>query len=90
MLIAMGNKYYDGVIFRIPLVCMEGSFMGELCTKNNTGISLDVYRDDFTQVIYDYYVTLDKKEFFENCDKETKRVMSEYDKGSEIVRNISI
>ena len=27
-MLAMGNKYYDGIIFGIPQLCMQGSFMG--------------------------------------------------------------
>ncbi len=85
-LLAMGNKYYDGIIFKIPQICTNGSFMGELCEKNNIGIQCDPYNDDFTQRVYDYYVTLDKNEFFENCDKELQRVMAEYTSGSELIK----
>ena len=33
MMLAMGNKYYDGLIFYIPQLCMKGSFMGEKCAE---------------------------------------------------------
>lgn len=42
MMLAMGNKCYDGIIFRIPQVCLWGSFMGKCAEDAGVGISLDV------------------------------------------------
>ena len=35
MMSALSNKFYDGVIFYKPLLCMEGSFMGAIAQKEN-------------------------------------------------------
>lgn len=87
-LLAMGNKYYDGIIFRIPQLCTKGSFMGELCEKNSIGFQCDAYSEDFTQKVYEYYKNINMLTFKENCNKELVRVYDEYNKGSEMINNI--
>lgn len=77
-MLAMGNKYYDGLVFRIPQVCMPGSFMGELCNNYNVGISLSPYDDDFTDNLYSYFNSIDRQVFNQNADNALKVVVEEY------------
>lgn len=84
-LLAMGNKYYDGVIFRIPQVCMTGSFMGELCEKYGIGISLDPYDKSFADNLFIYYKSIVIKDFYDSCDKELERVLCEYKEGCKLL-----
>lgn len=81
MLRAMGNKYYDGVIFRIPQVCFPDSQMSLMCKSAVVGISLDPRDKDFCDKLYSYYTGLNKELFDQCCDKELERVMSEYNAG---------
>lgn len=81
MLRAMGNKYYDGVIFRIPQLCFPSSQMAKMCETAGVGISLDPEKFDFCDKLYLYYHKLDIELFNQNCDKELKRVMNEYNAG---------
>lgn len=90
MLLAMGNKYYDGLIFRIPQVCMPGSYMGELCEKYGIGISLDPHDDSFADNLYFYYKSYVRKDFYDSCDKELERVLYEYQKGCKILNQIFV
>lgn len=87
-MLAMGNKYYDGIIFRVPQLCITGSFMGELVNKNNIGFECNPEDDNFTNLVYDYYVNINKTEFYDFCDKELKRVLIEYEEGKDIIRLI--
>lgn len=87
-LLAMGNKYYDGIIFKIPQLCTQGSFMGELCEKNGIGMSCDVYSNTFTQDVYEYYQSIDKDKFNLDCQQELERVLNEYNKGCELIKVI--
>lgn len=84
---AMGNKYYDGVIFRIPQVCLPGSQMSKMCESAGIGISLDPRKVDFCDRLYDYYCNL-QSSFSTNCDKELYRIWNEYNKGKQIVAEI--
>jgi hypothetical protein len=74
---AMGNKYYDGIIYRIPQLCNFGSFMGAKIIENGLGIAISV-DDDFANKIYNYYSDLDYDLFDYNCNIELEKVYEEY------------
>ena len=87
-MLAMGNKYYDGAIFRIPQVCYPDSFMGKTATEKGIGCMLNPYEEDFAENLFEYYKNINRKEFKENCDRETERFVSEYIFGCELIKNI--
>ncbi|MEA5026325.1 MAG: hypothetical protein VB012_01560 [Erysipelotrichaceae bacterium] len=87
MMLAMGNKYYDGIIFGVPQIGMKGSFMAELLKKNQIGIAINPYDDDCFNNIFDYYMTLDLSAFKRNCSVELNRVLNQYNTGIEFVKN---
>lgn len=80
-MLAMGNKYYDGIIFRLPQICMEGSFMGRKVTENRIGFECNPYDRNFTEKIYQYFINVNIDEFDKNCDEELDRVYEEYNNG---------
>lgn len=87
-MLAMGNKYYDGVIFRIPQICFLGSFMGECAVRAGVGLMCNPYDNNFTDCVYDYYVNLEREVFCKECDRELESVMHEYDEGQKIIKTI--
>ena len=87
MMLAMPNKYYDGLIFYLPQLCLEGSFMGNQAEKNKVGYTCDPKAEDFTQRIYEYYQALSKKDFKVACDEELDRVMWEYEQACTFLKN---
>lgn len=87
-MLAMGNKYYDGIIFYIPQLCMKGSFMGEKCTENGIGLECDPYDSDFADAVFSFYKSLDKNDFCEKCDTELKKILCEYENGYKVVHKI--
>lgn len=88
MLRAMANKYYDGIIFRIPQICFPDSQMSKMCVSAGVGIFCDPREIDFCDKLYDYYHSINYATFSKNCDQELNRVMSQYKHGSQIIRNI--
>lgn len=88
MMMSMSNKYYDSIMFKIPLLCMENSFMGEKVTKNGIGIEINPYDNSFNDRIYQYYTKLKMKDFFNNCDKELNNVLEEIKKSDSIIKKI--
>lgn len=86
MMIAMANKYYDGIIFKLPQLCMTGSFMAHLAETNEIGLSCNPYNTNFTEEVYRYYKNMDSTQFFESCDIELERVLDEYRSGRKIIR----
>ena len=86
MMLAMGNKFYDGLIFYVPQLCLKGSFMGEKCTKAGIGLACDPFCENFTEKIFDYYKDLNQNVFIECCNDILIGVMKEYDEGKQFIR----
>lgn len=86
-MLAMGNKYYDGIIFRIPQICMQGSFMGKCASEREIGIECNPNANDFCDKIYSFYQKLNWKSFYENCNKELQKIYKEYSDGAAFIRN---
>ena len=82
---AMSNKYYDGIIFRIPQICTEGSYMGERVELRKVGIAIDPYNSDFSEALYKFFRSYNRNEFAVNCDAELRIVMNQYEKGKVII-----
>lgn len=76
MMFAMGNKYYDGVIFRIPQLCIKDSFMGAVAEKNNIGKQIHPNNPNFANEIYEYYLSLDECKFNESCDNYLNEIVA--------------
>lgn len=85
---AMGNKYYDGIIFNIPQLCTEGSFMGEKINKRKIGLTVDPYSEKFADNIYEYYISINRNEIEKNCDLALDEIVNEYRDGLDIINKI--
>ena len=86
MMSAVSNKFYDGHVFYIPQLCMEGSFMEKQVTSYGTGFACNPYKDNFTEAVYCYYHHLDWSSFETLCDAVIERVYCEYKKGYHIIK----
>ena len=86
---AMSNKYYDGIIFQIPQLCTAGSYMGERAEKDGVGCALDPFADEFVDQLVRYYQEYDRSQFEANCDRACERVVSEFKKGQDIIREFA-
>ncbi len=87
MMLAMGNKFYDGIIFRIPQLCMDKSFMASKLIVEGVGLSCSPYDDDFCQKVYNYYHSLNREEFDNCCDNALSKVLKEYYRGVEGIKS---
>ena len=88
MLLAMGNKYYDGIIFRIPQLCMAGSYMAKRSQEKGVGFALDPDDIDYADSLFNAYHQLNQQTFNDNCDKELDVIISEYEYGSHRVAEL--
>lgn len=86
-LLAMTNKYYDGLIYRLPQLCMHGSYMGENVGNKGLGLVCNPENPQFADEIWQYYNTLDIIKFSDCCDKELARIISEYNDGKAMIQN---
>ena len=69
MMNAVSNKFYDGVIFYLPQICMRGSFMGDIVNKENIGFVLDICSDNFLDEIFCKYVSYERDKLKGQCDR---------------------
>ena len=77
---AMGNKYYDGVIFEIPQICTDGSHMGNVITERQVGVTIDLCDPEIADKLWDYYHSLDWQIFQQNCKTAREVFLVEQDK----------
>lgn len=74
---AMGNKYYDGIIFGIPQICTKGSYMGELAEKAGVGLTVDLDSFNLADVIWNYYDSISWDSFEKSCFDELESVVGQ-------------
>lgn len=78
---AMGNKFYDGLIFKIPQLCTSGSYMGRVCTEYGVGMECNPDNEQFCDEIFDYYVSIDRSVFDKSCVELITKIKSEIEEG---------
>ena len=83
---AMGNKYYDGIIFKIPQLCTAGSFMAEKVNAAGVGFSCTPYDTDFTDKVFEYFGKIDSVAFETACNTRLDSVLNEYNAGIKIIK----
>ncbi len=88
MMLAMGNKYYDSMIFRIPQICTEGSFMGKMAEKHGIGKQVHPDNPGFADDIYNYYTGIKPDKFKEDCDEALEQVIKDDNRTISHIRNI--
>jgi len=74
---ALANKYYDGLIFKKPLLGNIATYSGKLIEEKGVGISVDFDDPDYADKVYKYYMSLNEEEYINNVKKELDRVLLE-------------
>ncbi len=88
MLRATSNKFYDGVIFKTPQICMQGSYMGKCVSDAGIGIAIDPFKDDFIDELYAYYKKFDRNQLSENCKTVLAEIIKEQEDVISVIRDI--
>lgn len=86
MMLAMSNKYYDGMIFRIPQLCMKGSHMARAAEAAGIGFGCDPHAGDFLESVAAYYRELDQAAFARRCDAALEIILEDYGAGCRVIR----
>jgi len=90
MQFALGNKFYDGIIFKIPQICSKDSFMGNEVEKYAIGISLNPNEKDFISKLLDYYQNLDFKKFYNNCEAINSKIVAEFENSKSVFISLGL
>lgn len=85
---AMGNKFYDGIIFGIPQLCTDGSFMGKVVDEYKIGFKITPESKDFANLVWDYYQGINWEEFEENCKRALRSVIEEQKRAKNIFNSL--
>lgn len=62
---AMTVKFYDSVMYQIPMIVNKGSYMGRIVTENKLGIEFDYENDDINELLSKF----DWKSYIKNNSK---------------------
>lgn len=87
-MLAVGNKYYDGVYYGKPQLCMEGSFMSVLCMGRGTGFSCNPYKEGFADKIYELYNQLDYEQLKRNCAGVAAEVSAQQERNAAVLTEV--
>lgn len=76
---AISNRFYDGLIYHIPQLVESQGFKTNWVVSEQLGIN---YNADcmLADKLYDYYWSIDTKEFDESCSKNLQSVIEEDNK----------
>lgn len=74
---ALANKYYDGLIYKKPLIGNINTYSGKRLENRGLGISVDFETNTVADTIYTYYNNLDQELFLKNVKKELNTVIKE-------------
>ena len=85
---AMGNKYYDGLVFNMPQLCTKDTYMGDVVEEKGVGLACNPYEEEFLDKVYNYYRNLQEDKFEKSCQDELNLVLNQMDEGNKIIRNI--
>ncbi|WP_162607673.1 glycosyltransferase family 4 protein [Massilimicrobiota timonensis] len=78
---AISNKFYDSIIYKIPLWANPKTYIGKKSIE--LGIGLNSYLD--ADKLYDEYMNLDKYVFEKNCNRVLNQVLLDEEKFYDIM-----
>lgn len=68
VLYALSNRYYDGLIYRIPQLVEAQTYKTSICEENAIGIGIDPRDNDFADRLYEWYFKINQTQFEERCE----------------------
>lgn len=74
---ATANKYYDGLIFKIPQICNKDSYDGIKVEREGIGLSVSLDDSDLKEKILSFYKNLDYNDFTIKCNAVLEKILDE-------------
>ena len=88
--LAIGNKYYDGIICGVPQVCMRASYMGRLCVHNGVGFECNPYTEGFADELYNKYRNVSKETINENTSKALTKILEDNERSIHLINSVRV
>ena len=74
---AIPNKLYDALIYRIPIIASEGTFLGEIVSERKIGIAVDAANDNLEDKLDEFWNDFKYDSFEEECERFLKEIINE-------------
>lgn len=76
---AIANKFYDGMMYKIPTIGNQDTYSGQKVVELGVGCSIDwnASNEDIKQYVFNYYNSIDSNEFNDNANNYMKEVLSD-------------
>ncbi len=74
---ALANKYYDGIIYKKPLIGNINTYSGCCLQEKGLGISLDIDDPKFADKVYEYVKGINKAEYVAAANAELASILDE-------------
>lgn len=87
---ALANKYYDGLIYKKPLVGNRKTYSGQRIENKKVGISVDIDNEDTPDLIYQYLVNMDYDVYMQNAEREMRDILEDDKKYMHMIENFVI
>lgn len=75
--VALANKYYDGLIYKKPLIGNIHTYSGKRVVQKKVGIALDLKDKTFADQVYAYMQKMDEEEYLHAAKLELNQVLAE-------------
>ncbi|WP_218687973.1 glycosyltransferase family protein [Saccharococcus caldoxylosilyticus] len=74
---ALSNKFYDSIIYKIPLLANSKLYSGKLVEKYKTGISVNLNEEGICDRVYEEFIRFDFDQFYERCSEILESILDE-------------
>lgn len=74
---ALANKYYDGLIYKKPMLGNIKTYSGRVIMEKGLGISLDFEDKEYKDKIYNFLLNFSPEDFCNNARKELEGILKE-------------
>ncbi len=83
---ALSNKLYSAAIMGMPILVSPNTYMAEITEKYGFGLAVEPSECGLADKVYNYYNSINKKEFFDGCDRFMATVRHEEEIYKETVK----
>lgn len=87
---AISNKYYDGVVYKVPQLVEINTYKYNKVIDKGLGIGISPEDDNFADKLYNYYHNIDQEKFNENCRDALNEIIKEDEQYIKSVMNFFV
>lgn len=77
VLYAISNRYYDGLIYRIPQLLEADTYKAKVCEDNGIGIGIDARDERFADRLYEWYFQIETGQFEKKCQSLLEKAVED-------------